>query len=364
VKVLEIRGSTGNSTILIGGTLQNLQEYIDTEEVVIITDKNVRRFYSKYFPHGKVIDIGTGEKIKNLDTVQAIYGKLVELEADRSSFIVGIGGGIVCDIAGFVASTYLRGVRFGFVPTTLLSQVDASVGGKNGVNFRGYKNMVGVFNQPEFVICDMNLLKSLPEREIMCGFAEIVKHAAIADASLFSYLEEYYKKALELDTEVIEELVWDSVLIKSSIVNRDEKEKGDRRKLNFGHTYGHAVEKSTGIPHGEAVSLGMVVASAISARRGLLSEKDMERIEALLKKLKLPTRLQLDGKGALAALRRDKKRKGNSIHFVLLYGIGNAVVEEIPIEELEAVINTLAVDLRNPCQMDPMCNGENSEVNL
>jgi len=341
VRVLEIHGSTGNSTILIGESLQNLQDYINSEEVLIITDKNVRRLYSKDFPHYEVIEIGTGEKIKNLDTVQAIYGKLVELEADRSSFIVGIGGGIVCDIAGFVASTYLRGVRFGFVPSTLLSQVDAGVGGKNGVNFGGYKNMVGVFNQPEFVICDMSLLKSLPEREIMCGFAETVKHAVIADADLFSYLEEHYKKALELDTEVVERLVYDSVLIKASIVHRDEKERGERRKLNFGHTFGHAIEKSAGIPHGEAVSLGMVVASALSVRRGLLSEKDMERIEALLKKLKLPTRLRLDGKGILDALRRDKKRKGDSIHFVLLHGIGNAVVEEIPMKELEAVVHEI-----------------------
>jgi 3-dehydroquinate synthase len=341
VKILEIHGSTGNSTLLIGETLQNLQHYIHSEEVVIITDTNVGRFYSKDFPHCEVIEIGTGERIKNLDTVQAIYGKLVEIEADRSSFIVGIGGGIVCDIAGFVASTYLRGVRFGLVPTTLLSQADASVGGKNGVNFGGYKNMVGAFSQPEFVICDMNLLRSLPEREIICGFAEIVKHAAIADAGLFSCLEEYYKKALELDAEVVERLVYDSVLIKSRIVNTDEREKGARRKLNLGHTIGHAIEKSTGILHGEAVSVGMVVASALSVRRGLLSEKDMERIEALLMKLKLPTRLRLDRKGVLDALRRDKKREGEGIHFVLLHGIGNAVVEEIPLKELEAGLHRL-----------------------
>jgi 3-dehydroquinate synthase len=341
VKVLEIHGATGNSTISIGETLQNLHEYIGSEKKVIITDENVRRLYSKDFPPYEVIEIGTGEKIKNLDTVQAVYRKLLGFEVARSSFIVGIGGGIVCDIAGFVASTYLRGVRFGFVPTTLLSQVDASVGGKNGVNFDGYKNMVGIFNQPEFVICDMNLLKSLPEREIMCGFSEIVKHAAIAQADLFSYLEEHYQKALELDTEVIEKLVCNSVLIKSSIVNRDEKEQGERRKLNFGHTFGHAVEKSTGIPHGEAISLGIVVASALSARRGLLSEKDRERIESLLKKLKLPTRLRLDGKGVLDALRRDKKRKGDRIYFVLLHGIGNGVVEEIDINELEAAVNEI-----------------------
>lgn len=341
MKALEIHGSTGDSIIRIGESLLELRKYIPAEKAIIITDTNVRSFYEKHFPPYDVIEIGTGEKIKNLDTVQVIYEKLMELEADRSSFMVGIGGGIVCDIAGFVASTYLRGVGFGFVASTLLSQVDASVGGKNGVNFRGYKNMVGVFNQPEFVICDMNLLKTLPEREILCGFAEIVKHAVIGDADLFSYLEEHYEKAMELDAEVIEKLVYDSLVIKSSTVNSDEKEKGERRKLNFGHTFGHAIEKTTGVPHGEAISGGMLVASALSEKRGHLPREDLERIQGLLDKLKLPTGLQIDRERVVDALRKDKKRKGDSINFVLLHGIGHAVVEEISIKELEGVVNEL-----------------------
>jgi len=343
VKTVEIQGSTGDSTILIGERLQDLRKYIPSENVVIITDTNMWHYYRKDFPPCEVIKIGTGEKIKNLDTVRDIYGKLVALEADRSSFIVGIGGGVVCDVSGFAASTYLRGLRFGFVSSTLLSQVDASVGGKNGVNFGGYKNMVGVFNQPEFVICDMNLLRTLPEREALCGFAEIVKHAAIADSDLFAYLEEHYEKALDLDTEVIEKLVYDSVMIKSSIVNRDEKEEGERRKLNFGHTFGHATEKTIGVTHGEAVSIGMVVASALSAKRGLLPAGDAERIEELLRKLKLPIRIQADGERMLDALRKDKKRERDIIHFVLLQDIGNAVVDEISLKELEAVVNDLSL---------------------
>ena len=343
MKTLRIHGITGDSTILIGESLRNLKKYLPPGKVVIITDTNVKHYYLKDFPLSEVIEIGTGEKIKNLDTAQAIYAKLVELEVDRSSFVVGIGGGIVCDITGFVASTYLRGVRFGFVSSTLLSQVDASVGGKNGVNFGGYKNMVGVFNQPEFVICDMKLLKTLPQKEILCGLAEIVKHAAIADVDLFSYLEENHEKALSLNTEVIEKLVSDSVLIKSTIVNIDEKEKGERRKLNFGHTFGHAFEKTAGVSHGEAVSAGMAVASALSEKRGHLAAKDMERIEELLKKLKLPTRLPLDGERVLDALRKDKKRESEDIYFVLLYGIGDAVVEGKSIKELEAVINEMTL---------------------
>ena len=245
MKNINIKGITGDSTIKVGECLENVRNYIPVEKVVIITDSNVRGYYQKDFPPCEVIEIGIGEKIKTLDTVNNIYEKLLLLEADRSCFILGIGGGIVCDIAGFVASTYLRGVRFGFVSTTLLSQVDASVGGKNGVNFQGYKNMVGVFNQPEFVICDMKLLKTLPEKEVLCGLSEIVKHGAIADAELFSYLEKNHEKALGLDTKVIERLVYDSVVLKSTVVNKDEKESGERRKLNFGHTLGHAIENET-----------------------------------------------------------------------------------------------------------------------
>lgn len=342
MKRIEIHGDRGDSAILIGESLRGLGKYVPEDgQVIIITDTNVRHYYSKDFQSEDVIEIGTGEKIKSLDTVQDIYGNLLELEADRSSFIIGIGGGIVCDITGFVASTYLRGVRFGFVPTTLLSQVDASVGGKNGVNLSGYKNMVGVFNQPEFVLCDPDLLRTLPEKEILCGLAEVVKHAAIADAGLFSYVEENSRRALSLDRKMIEKLVYDSVVIKSSIVNRDEREKGERRKLNFGHTLGHAFEKTTGIPHGEAVSLGMVVASELSKKKRDLPDKDAERIKKLLEALNLPTRLDSDKKGVFDALRKDKKRKGDSVYFVFLNSIGDAVVEEVSMQELETLVNDL-----------------------
>ncbi|MFZ0482688.1 MAG: 3-dehydroquinate synthase [Desulfobacterales bacterium] len=340
MKTFEIHGSTGDSFIHVGETLQNLQNYIPSENVVFITDKNVMQFYENDFPPHPVITIDIGEKIKNLDTVRDIYEKLVAVGADRSTFIVGIGGGIVCDIAGFVASTYLRGVRFGFVSSTLLSQVDASVGGKNGVNFKDYKNMIGVFNQPEFVICDLNLLNTLPKKEILNGMAEIVKHGIIEDASLFAHLEKHFQKALSLNVDVIEKLVYDSIIIKSVIVNQDELEKGARRKLNFGHTFGHAFEKTTGVPHGEAVSAGMVIASQLCVKRGHLSAKDAERIESLLQKIGLPVRIQAEKKSVLDALKKDKKRKGDRIYFVLLNEIGNAFVEQIPITELEAVINS------------------------
>jgi 3-dehydroquinate synthase len=339
MKILKIHGDTGSSVIRVGETLERLDKYIPPENVVIITDINVKNLYGHKFPPHPVITVETGEKIKTLHTVEYICEELVALGADRSTFIVGIGGGIVCDITGFVASIYLRGVRFGFVSSTLLSQVDASVGGKNGVNFKGYKNMIGVFSQPEFVICNLNLLKTLPKKEILCGLAEIVKHAVIGDADLFTYLEEQYKKALDMDMGVVEKLVYESIVIKSGIVNRDELEKGERRKLNFGHTFGHAIEKTTGVPHGEAVSAGMVIASALSVKRGFLPAKDEERIKNLLQNLRLPTHLKADRKMVLDALKKDKKRQGDRIYFVWLNGIGNAFVDRIPMGELEAVID-------------------------
>lgn len=341
MKVFKVQGTTGDSTLLIGEKLRNLKKYIPVDKTVVITDANVRYYYQNDFPCHEIIEIPTGETSKNLQTIQTIYGKLIEFEANRSSFLVGIGGGIVCDIAGFVASTYMRGVRFGFVASTLLAQVDASIGGKNGVNFGGYKNMVGTFGQPEFVICDMALLKTLPEKEIRCGLAEIGKHAAIGKADLFFYLEKHYQKALELDSTVIEKLVYDSVRLKSSIVNRDEKEKGERKKLNFGHTFGHAIEKTTGVTHGEAISVGMVAASRLSVKKGYLASEDAERIEKLLRKLKLPTSYQPDGEKVIDALKRDKKRQGGGVNFVLLRGLGNAVVEEVSLKELEMLVKRL-----------------------
>jgi 3-dehydroquinate synthase len=334
MKLLYIHGKTGKSTLLIGERLHHLHHAIAGRPAVIITDTNLLALYGKDFPNYPVITIGCGETIKTLDTVSSIYHRLVELEADRSFVIVGIGGGIVCDISGFVASTYMRGISFGFVATTLLAQVDASVGGKNGVNFSGFKNMVGVFNQPEFVICDMNLLHTLSIQDRLCGFAEIVKHAVIADADMFSYLEKHWSQALELDSDVIEKLVYDSVVIKAGVVNRDETEKGERRILNFGHTIGHAIEKTAGFPHGEAISIGMVVAAGIAQRCGLLTEIEAKRIENLLTRFQLPTRMSCQPDEILSAMRKDKKREGEDIFFVLPEGIGKAVVRPLSLARI------------------------------
>jgi 3-dehydroquinate synthase len=335
---IHIHGQPGDSRIIIDESLQNLSRYVPDRRAVIVTDHNVNHYYRSFFPEWDVIEIGIGEEIKTLQTVEEVYRQLMDLEVDRSCFIVGIGGGIVCDITGFAASTYMRGLPFGFVSSTLLSQVDAGVGGKNGVNFHGYKNMIGVFNQPCFVICDMGMLKTLPQKERLCGFAEVVKHAVIGDRELFAFLEQRYTAALALDPFVMERLVYDSVRVKSAVVERDEREKGERRELNFGHTLGHALEKTTGIPHGEAVSMGMVFAVNLSVTRGLLSAEEAGRIRLLLERLHLPTQIHINKVKVMDAVGKDKKREGGGLYFVLLKTIGEAVVEEIPFDELEAAI--------------------------
>ena len=341
MKTVEVQGAQGLSKIYVGESLNRVPRYLpEGSQCVIITDEQVKSLHGHAFPDVSVISIGRGETIKTLGTVEKIYRELISLGADRSTFILGIGGGIVCDITGFVASTYMRGLRFGFVSTTLLSQVDASVGGKNGVNFDAYKNMVGVFCQPEFVICDPTMLKTLPPDEISNGFAEIVKHGLIADAAMVDFIESNVEKALQLDETVISKLVEDSVRLKAGVVQRDEREAGERKKLNFGHTVGHALEKLTGMGHGRAVSIGMVVAADISKKRmpeGLTSG-DCERIASLLEGLNLPTTYSESRDQVLGAMIKDKKKHGNHIDYVLLKGIGNAVVEKLSFDELRELV--------------------------
>lgn len=340
MKRLEIAGQTGVSQILVGERLENAGVHLpENTRVIVITDETVNRLYSQKMPDAERIVIGCGEASKTLDTAAFIYRRLIDLEADRSVFLFGVGGGIVCDIAGFVAATYLRGVRFASAATTLLAQVDASVGGKTGVNLDGYKNMVGVFHQPGFVICDPHLLKTLPGHEVVSGFAEIIKHAAIADAGYFGRLESRAEEAMALMPEIIEQIVYDSVVIKSDIVNRDEREKGERRKLNFGHTLGHAIEKTIGCSHGPAVSAGMVAAARLSVKKGLLCESGMQRLSGLLARFGLPVSLPADPAAVYDALARDKKREADFIWFVLLSAIGDCMVSPVSLTELQAVLD-------------------------
>lgn len=341
---IHLKGASASSMIAVGESLSRLDRFCEAARTVIVTDRVVRGLYGDRFPAWKMIEIGMGEASKTLDTVAEVYRGFLRYGVDRSFFVVAVGGGIVCDVTGFAASTYLRGLRFGFVPTTLLAQVDAAAGGKNGVNLDGYKNLVGVFTQPTFVLCDHDLLASLPAHELQNGFAEVVKAAAVADGELFAYLEAKWPDALRLDKRVIGKVVHDSLAIKVQIVSSDERESGMRRKLNFGHTIGHAIQKVHGLSHGRAVSLGMVAASRLSCAMGLIEKKDVERIETLLAALGLPVAYKLETGPMLDALGKDKKREGETIHFVLLEGIGKARTIPATAGALAGVID----DLRQP----------------
>lgn len=334
MKTYTIRGAAGDSQVLVGAGLAHLPELVAGRQVVAVTDTTVKRLYGGSIPPTDVVEIGTGEGVKTLETVRSLYEAFMDRGMDRGGCVVGIGGGLVCDITGFAASTYLRGVDFGFVPTTLLAQVDAAMGGKNGVNFGGYKNMVGCFRQPRFVLSDVAFLKTLAPAELACGFAEIIKHALISSRRMFELLEDRHREALALAPAVLERLVWDSVTIKGGIVNRDEREGGERRKLNFGHTFGHAIEAAAGVPHGHAVSAGMMIAAQMSVDRGLLAPEELARIGSLITAMGLPTIIEVDPRRMADGLLRDKKRTRKRIAMVLLEGIGRAVVQPLDIDEL------------------------------
>ncbi len=339
---INIKTNSGESNIYLGETIKNLRKYLPSgKKVVIITDENIIKHYHSHLEGYPVIKIGLGENNKTLQTVEKIFLELVNLEVDRTGFIIGIGGGIVCDVAGFAASVYMRGIPFGFVSTTLLSQVDASIGGKNGVNLSGYKNMIGVFSQPEFVICDITMLKTLDVKEYLSGFAEIIKAAAIRSKDLFEYLRKNCTEALSCNTGILEHMIYESVNIKAKVVENDEKESGERRILNFGHTFAHSIEKNFGILHGEAVSIGMVLAAKTSVKLGLIKQETAEEIKEVLTNYKLPVSLDFNKNDVFNALLKDKKREGEFINLVLLKDIGNAIIQKVSVNDMEEIVNDL-----------------------
>lgn len=335
------RTGTKESKVVVGESHRNLSNYAPLEKSVLFTDPDIYGLYKESLPDIPVVIIEKGEKNKSLQTAEYLYGKLLEYGCDRSSYIIGVGGGIVTDITGYVASTFMRGIGFGFVSTTLLSQVDASVGGKNGVNFMGYKNMVGTFNQPDFVLCDTGMLDTLPTAELESGFAEIVKHALIADEELYHYILENIERMKKGDRDVIHHLVHRSVEIKTDVVTKDEREGGLRRILNFGHTLGHALEKTTGISHGRGVALGMEFGCKLSLMKGYLTIPLLDEIQSILKSLNLLDPVPVDREALLEALLKDKKKETDSIYFVLIEHLGRAIVEKISIDQLKEQIDAL-----------------------
>lgn len=326
------------SEICVGALADNLERLLPRCRVVVITDANIDRLYHPLVERFEHIIIGNGETNKTLQTVENIYRQLMAMGADRSTFLLGIGGGIVTDITGFVAATYMRGVEFGFVSTTLLGAVDASVGGKNGVNVAQYKNMVGTFLLPRFVITDVAMLRTLPEREWRAGLAEVVKAAVIGDSELFGLLERS-ADSLRHTPELLHDVVVRAIRLKADIVERDEREGGVRRVLNLGHTLGHAIEKSTQrYNHGEAVAIGLSMIAEISVRRGIMHLEDAQRIDALLERLGFVLRSDIAMNELFREVRYDKKRQGDNIRIVFTEAIGRCRIESVSLDEFGAML--------------------------
>lgn len=338
--IIEIeRDLAPKSQIVMDSFLVQWHKYTNSKKVIIITDQNVFNCYGSFISAYKHIIIPPSEENKTLATLGLIYEKLISLEADRHSYLVGFGGGIVTDITGFVASTYMRGLGFGFVASTVLAQVDASVGGKNGVNFMSYKNMVGCFNQPDFVLCDIELFKTLPEREMRGGLSEALKAGLIKSPALFSIFENNSYSKITSSKELLTSIVRSAIEIKAQVVASDFKEAGERKKLNFGHTLGHAIEKcSREYTHGEAVAIGMAMASKISVSKGMLSDETHKRVVKVISQIGLPTSCNIDTKDLFEALHSDKKRAGASIDFILLSGIGQSEIVPLSFDELQTLL--------------------------
>ena len=322
------------------------REHTLGKRAAIITDENVNKIYSHVVQDSlkragisaEVISIPAGEEHKSLETAACIYERLAEKKFERGSTIIALGGGVIGDLAGFVAATFLRGLPLVQIPTTLLAQVDSSVGGKTGVNTKWGKNLIGIFYQPVFVLVDPKVLVTLPERERWAGLAEVVKYSLIKDRKLFEMLEAHLEKIASLKYQALSQIIKVCCQIKAEIVRQDEREQGLRRILNFGHTIGHALEAVTGYKrflHGAAIAWGMLAAAYLSHKRGLLKRADFESIRAFLKRLKKPNDLaDLDEQTILDIVHRDKKVRDKKIYFVLLEAIGQAVVQEVSDEEL------------------------------
>jgi len=319
---------------------------------IIISDPQVKRLYGAAVSKSlrdsgftiETLTIPAGEENKTLETVARLYHEMLSSGLDRKSFVVALGGGLVGDVAGFAAATYMRGIPFVQVPTTLLAQVDASVGGKVGVNLPEGKNLVGAFHQPSLVFIDPDVLKTLPAREQRSGFAEVVKYGVIRDADFFSYLEEHYEDVLLLKPSAIEKAIATCCRIKAEVVAADEREEsGLRATLNFGHTIAHSLEALSAYEtylHGEAVSIGMDCAAEISSRLGLLSRSDADRVVSLLKNSGLPVAFSgLDVEQLLARTRFDKKVLGDKIRFVLAKKIGEVFLSDtVPLDLVRDVL--------------------------
>lgn len=336
------------------GLWEELQELeADQKRLCIVTDTNVDALYGEALLaslEGKCRKvckyvIPAGEEHKTLDTVRELYKYLIGEELDRKDMLLALGGGVVGDLTGYTAATYLRGIDFVQLPTTLLAQTDSSIGGKTGVDFDGYKNMVGAFKMPGLVYMNLSTLKSLEDRQYFAGFAEVMKHGLIKDAAFYEWLLENMYEICERDMDTLEEMIMRSCMVKKLVVEKDPTEQGDRALLNLGHTIGHAIEKARNFElyHGECVALGIVAAAYISWKRELLSMEEYYEVRDMFVPFYLPISVEdINPQEILRLTKSDKKMEAGKIKFVLLKKIGKAVIDKtVTEEEILAAVNEI-----------------------
>lgn len=306
--------------------------------ICIVSDTTISKYYMEevveivkdYSSLVETFTLKPGEEYKNLDSVNKLYEYLIESKFDRNDFLIALGGGVVGDLTGYVAATYLRGISFIQMPTTLLSMVDSSIGGKTGVDFSAYKNMIGAFKQPKAVYINTSTLKTLTPRLYHSGFGEVTKYGYIQDKEFDQWLMEHTKELMDMDSDALEYMIYRSCENKRVVVEEDPTEKGIRATLNFGHTLGHAIEKLMNFEllHGECVSIGMVAAAYMSYKRDMISRDDLERIVETLQAFELPVSVKgLDEQAVVETTKNDKKMDAGKIKFILLDGIGHAVID-------------------------------------
>lgn len=330
---------------------------VKNRKACIVTDTNVAPLYEKevkeqlekVFSEVTTVVFEAGEENKNLTTVEMIYEHLILHKFDRKDYLIALGGGVTGDLTGFAAATYLRGISFIQIPTTLLAQVDSSIGGKTGVDFNQYKNMVGAFHQPSLVYMNINTCKSLPDVEFSCGMGEILKHGLIKDTSYYEWTINHMFDIQDREYDLMEKMILKSCQIKKYVVEKDPTEKGERALLNFGHTIGHAIEKLKNfqLHHGQCVALGYIAAAYISYKRELLTIEELYEIRDMNVGFNLPICVSgLDSEAILAATKLDKKMDQGSIRFVLLKGIGKAYIDTTVTDaEMLDAINFINGDL-------------------
>ena len=326
--------------------LSEIKTIVDISKTILISDSSIYSLYGRHFDTLPVLLVPEGEAAKSWNVLLTLFNGFIAHAVDRSWTVLALGGGTISDIAGLASHLWMRGIRFSCIPTTLLAMTDAALGGKNGIDYQGYKNVVGSFQRPKLLLCDVDTLRSLPKEQFESGMAEVIKHGILDGDAYFSFLEGIVASSTHgvdhrtLPRSILETMIRESQRIKLDIVDQDPEEQGLRRLLNLGHTFGHGIELTQGLQHGHAVSLGIRIACMFSMRNKTMSNTDTVRIEKLLAGFGLPTSLDfLKDKGVgdsiLRTLFMDKKRIGSTMNLVVPHSIGHVCIEKTPIEDLE-----------------------------